>query len=59
MNKLAAVQQQDQPNLEAACQLAQQKGFSLAKSTGGYVYPDPSTHRRNESAASEDLMAAT
>ena len=34
MNKLAAAQQQDQPNLEAARRLAQQNGFSLAKSEG-------------------------
>ena len=38
MNKLAAAQQQDQPNLEAACRLAQQKGFSQAKSTEGIMH---------------------
>ena len=31
----------------------------LQKARQGYVYPDPTTHRRDESAASEDLMAAT
>ena len=31
----------------------------LQKARQGYVYPDPTTHQRNESAASEDLMAAT
>ena len=31
----------------------------LQKARQGYVYPDPTTHRHDESAASEDLMAAT
>ena len=35
INKLAAAQQ-DQPNLEAACQLAQQKRFQPSKINGGY-----------------------
>ena len=38
MNELAAAQQQDQPNLDAARHLVQQKGFSLAKSTEGIVH---------------------
>ena len=38
MNELAAAKQQDQPNLEAARQLAQQKGFSLAKSMEGIMH---------------------
>ena len=31
----------------------------MHKATQGYVYPDPTTHRCNKSAASKDLMAAT
>ena len=38
MNELAAAQQQDQPTLEAARRLVQQKGFSLAKSMEGIVH---------------------
>ena len=30
----------------------------LQRARSGYTYPDPTTHRRDESAASEDLMAA-
>ena len=41
MKKLAAAQQQGQLNLEAACRLAQQRGFSLAKSTEGIVHLVP------------------
>ena len=38
MNELAAAQQQDQLNLKAARWLAQQKGFSLAKSMEGIMH---------------------
>ena len=38
MNDSAADQQQDQPNLEAARRLAQQKGFSPSKSTEGIMH---------------------